>query len=91
MDIMDFIIDECTYERLQQYGDYEGGTFSEFITWNRKCIADLGDEDRAWIMSLCKRIKNNLISLMDSMYCMQHDATNIYFDTNKRLCIVNPH
>ena len=90
MDISKYLVNEYTFERMQRYGDYESPSFKEFMAWNLKCIADLNDEDRLWVTGLCKRISKRAIFLMDEEYASANDATNIYFDKNKNVCIMNP-
>ena len=90
MDISKYLVNDDTFERMKSYGDYDCPSFDEFHAWNRQCIADLNEEDRMWVEGLCKRISKRAIFLMDEEYCSSHNATNIYFDMSKNVCIMNP-
>ena len=91
MDFSKYLIDKYTFERMQNYGDYdEFATFDAFMEWNLKCIVDLDDEDRTWVAGLCKRISKNAISMMDEESCYSHEVSYIYFDKNKNTHVVCP-
>ena len=90
MDISKYLVNEYTFERMQSHGDYDCPSFEKFMAWNLKCIDELNDEDRIWITGLCKRINKRSIYLMDEEYASASDATNIYFDKNKNVCIMTP-
>lgn len=91
MDISKYLVGEYTFERMQSYGDYdEFASFDEFMEWNLQCIADLDDDDRIWLMGLCKRISKKAISMMDEEYCSSRDVSNIYFDKKKNVHVVCP-
>ena len=90
MDISQFIINSAAFARLQDYsGEYDGFTYGGFLDWNRRCINDLSADDYIWIAGLCNRIMNRKISLTDETYFSRF-ATSIYFDQDKRICIMNP-
>jgi hypothetical protein len=72
-------------EEPQPYKDYY-----EFIDWNIKCISELSEEKQNWLYELCIQINNNEINLMDEEVCVVFTACNIFFDKNKKLCIMNP-
>ena len=90
MDICKYLVDESTFDRMKAYGDYECDSFDTFMAWNKQCIDELNNDDRVWVTGLCKRISRRAVSLMDEEYCSSHYATNIYFDKNKHVCIMNP-
>lgn len=90
MDISKYLADENTFDRMKAYGDYDCNSFEEFLAWNKQCIADLDDEDSAWVTGLCKRIQKNKVCLMDEESCSVFTANCIYFDNDKNVCIVNP-
>ena len=64
--------------------------YSEFIDWNMKCISELSEEKQNWLYELCIQINNNEIKLMDEESCAIFTACNIFFDKDKKLCIMNP-
>jgi len=86
-----YIIGDYSLSRMSQldepspYKDY-----SEFIDWNMKCISELSEEKQNWLYELCIQISNNEIKLMDEENCVLFTACNIFFDKNKKLCIMNP-
>ena len=88
-----FLPDDAAHQRMK--GEACNGInlhlpYSEFIKWNIECIRALSDEDRLWIIGLFKRLKKEMISLMDLESCAVFVADCIYFDTNKKLIISNP-
>jgi hypothetical protein len=76
---------------MQDHGKYtEFESYQEFRKWNEQCIKDLSEDDRTWIEGLCKRMVKETIFLMDEECCEAMPATNLYFDKDKNVCIVNP-
>lgn len=90
MDFSEYLVNDDTFKRRQDYGDYECPSFEEFHAWNLQCIADLDMEDSAWLTGLCKRISKKALSIMDEESCSVFRAYGFYFDKNKNICIVNP-
>ena len=92
MSIEKFLIKEYTYERMVCNGcdDLDDMSYEEFIQMNVDHIKTLSPEDYAWTLELCNRISKRSIQLMDEESCANFEADSIYFDKNKRLCIVNP-
>ena len=86
-----YIIGDYSLSRMNEldkpplYKDY-----SEFIDWNMKCISELSEEKQNWLYELCIQINNNEIKLMDEESCVKFTACNIFFDKDKKLCIMNP-
>jgi hypothetical protein len=86
-----YIIGDYSLSRMDEldkpplYKDY-----SEFIDWNMKCISELSEEKQNWLYELCIQINNNEIKLMDEESCAIFTACNIFFDKDKKLCIMNP-
>lgn len=86
-----YIISDYSLSRMDEvdkppsYKDY-----SEFIDWNMKCISELSEEKQNWLYELCIQINNNEIKLMDEESCSIFTACNIFFDKDKKLCIMNP-
>ena len=88
-----FIIDTYDYERMlatECSSIDRTRTYAQFIEWNRKCIDELVDAERNFLLQLCNKINTNKISLMDLESCAVFKAHKIYYDRRKNLCIVNP-
>jgi hypothetical protein len=92
MSIEKFLINEYTFERMldNDNQDFNGMSYEEFLQMNIDHINTLSPEDHSWTLGLCTRISKSGIQLMDEESCVNFQASNIYFDKNKRLCIVNP-
>jgi hypothetical protein len=92
MSIERFLIKEYTYQRMVDNGhdDLNDMSYEDFYQMNIDHIKTLSPEDRAWTLELCNRISKRNIQLMDEESCANFEASYIYFDKNKRLCIVNP-
>ena len=92
MSIENFLINEYTYQRMldNDNDDFNDMSYEDFYQMNLSHINALSPEDRAWTLELCKRISKGGIQLMDEESCARFGASNIYFDKNKRLCVVNP-
>jgi hypothetical protein len=91
-EIMTYIIHEREYERmldLECSGIDTLETYEKFVSWNKACVDELNAEDVAWVLGLCKRIQQG-VGLMDLESCATFSAHAIFFDKNKRICIVNP-
>jgi len=90
--IMAYIIASHSYDRMQArdcVGVDDSFTYAAFLEWNRRCIRELPEDEVTWLMGLCSHISNNKISIMGLESCTVYEACAIYFDQNKRLCIVN--
>ena len=91
IDLSKFILGEGSFERMKYNDKFpDDMTFADFKLWNLQCIVSLSDEERSWVIELCKRISQKKISLMDEESSAVFTAANIYFDTNKNLVITNP-
>ena len=89
---MTYIVHECEYERMLdlECRDIDTlETYETFFSWNKACVEELSDEDVAWVLGLCKRIQKG-VSLMDLESCATFTAHAIFFNKDKRICIVNP-
>jgi hypothetical protein len=94
-EIEDYIVSEYTFERMKSNIDVSNilkisKSYPTFLKWNINCINDLLDKDKEWVIELCKRIGNKKINLMDEENCVSFEAYKIYFDENKKICIVSP-
>jgi hypothetical protein len=91
-EIEDYIITEYTFERMKSDTDFAKiyKSYPTFLKWNFNCINELSDKDKEWLIELCKRIGDKKINLMDEESCATFEAYKIYFDENKKICIVNP-
>ena len=94
-EIEDYIVSEYTFERMKSDIDVANilkisKSYPTFLKWNINCINDLLDKDKKWVTELCKRIGDKKINLMDEENCVSFEAYKIYFDENKKICIVSP-
>lgn len=91
-----FLISESDFTRMCYHGNLaikewiHNLTYEDFITWNKKCIAELSEEDEAWIVGLCKRMKAKTFMFQDIYHCSRFVAYTFYFDMNKNIIITNP-
>jgi hypothetical protein len=90
-EVYPFIVDQYTFERMQQMNDdINFSNYKEFLEFNIKCIDELTDDDKNWLLALCKKLKSSMIHLVDTEHCVEFDADTFYFNHNKKLCITNP-
>jgi len=94
-EIEDYIISQYTFERMKSDKDFANilkisKSYPTFLKWNFNCINELLDKDKEWLTELCKRIGDKKINLMDEENCVAFEAYKIYFDENKKICIVSP-
>lgn len=87
-----FIINDYTLFRMVELETEELPCegYLEFINWNIKCINELSKERQDWLYNLCLLIKNKEITMMDEEHCTLWTASKIFFDKNKKLCIIHP-
>lgn len=91
--ITNMLIDTYTFERIQSLTEepvWNNMTYAQFVTWNIKCFEELDTDEAECIVQFCKYIKLRKIKLVDEEHCSEITAKSIYFNTNKKLCIVNP-
>ena len=90
---MSFVVGAHDYARMQSQ-DYSGVDdsmqYASFLDWNLKCINALTDDERKWLYQLTQLIRGNNINMLDLEPCVAWSASNIYYDMNKKLCIVHP-
>ena len=90
-DVYPFIVDQYTFERMRDMNDdLNFSDYQEFLEFNVQCINELTDDDKKWLLTLCKKLKSNMIHLVDTEHCAEFDADTFYFNNNKKLCIANP-
>jgi hypothetical protein len=65
-------------------------SYDQFLEWNIKCIIESSDEDRLLFIILTNNIINNKIGQMDLESCAVFKSVSLFYDSNKRLIIVNP-
>ena len=65
-------------------------SYDQFLEWNIKCIIESSDEDRLLFKILANNIINNKIGQMDLESCAVFESVGLFYDSNKRLIIVNP-
>ena len=91
--ILAYVVDSDDFYRMQESGCYginDEMTYAEFLIFNQECISKLSEEDHAWVWGLCKRIREQEISMMDLESCAVMKACAIYYSIDEKLCIVNP-
>lgn len=90
-DLINMIVHEYTFERMQDNNDdikfenYE--TFKEF---NIKCLNEMNTDQILWLRTMCEMIKNKKINMVDEEYCGEWYAYAFYFNNKKTLCLVHP-
>jgi phosphoserine aminotransferase len=92
-EIMTYLPDEHDFQRMKSLNCKNVDTilsFQDFLAWNEKCIKEISQDQRNWVLGLCQKIKKYKISLMDLESCSIFDAFIIYYCQNKILCIANP-
>ena len=93
LELTKFIIDKYTFKRLidlNKIHKYPFDTYSNFYDHNMRCISDLTDANKEWLLTLCNKMKNRMISLVDEESCVEFEAYEFYFNPEKKLCITNP-
>jgi hypothetical protein len=65
-------------------------SYNQFLEWNIKCIIESSDEDRLLFKILVNNIINKKIGQMDLESCAVFESYSVFYDTKKRLIIVNP-
>jgi hypothetical protein len=93
LELTKFIIDRYTFERLVDLAEihkYPFDTYSSFYDHNIKCISDLTDTNKEWLLTLCNKMKDRMINLVDEESCVEFEAHAFYFNAKKELCITNP-
>ena len=91
--IMSYVVHDVEYERMQWEnckGVDKNAPYEEFLEWNMACINLLNNGERLWTIGLCNKLDTQSVGLMDLESCAIFTAHAIYFDKNRRLCIVNP-
>ena len=65
-------------------------SYNQFLEWNIRCIIESSDDDRLLFKILANNIINNKIGQMDLESCAVFESFSLFYDTKKRLIIVNP-
>jgi hypothetical protein len=84
---------KADFERMVDTGYrtwFKDMSYAEFLEWNNKCICELTNEEDAWLVGLCRRLKNKHIQLQDMECCSRFEAYGFYFNEKKHIVIVNP-
>jgi hypothetical protein len=86
-----YLPDYYDFARMGDMNDeYNDMSYPQFITWNMEKIAQLSDEDRAWLRGLCRRIHVDNIRQVDLDSCVEWDSCGFYYNPRGRLCIMHP-
>ena len=79
------------FSRMTDNSDtYSEMTYEQFVEWNRECFNSASDEERGFLKQICMSITNGRIGLMDLESCSQFQASGVYFNPTKMICIFNP-
>ena len=92
-EIMAYLPHDDDFRRMKSYNCKNVDTiqsYQDFLSWNQKCINDLSQDERNWVLGLCQKMKKYKISHMDLESCAVFDVYMIYYCQNKNLCIVDP-
>jgi hypothetical protein len=90
--IMSFVVDAHSYARMQSQdcnGIDDSMQYAAFLNWNLSCINALTDDERNSVLNITNMIKANMLNMLDLESCVSWPASNIYYDNNKKLCIVH--
>ncbi len=83
--------DDYTLERMQDYNEECGfKTFSQFAKHNKKCVQELSDTDADFYKTLCEKIQDGNIDLVDEDNFIEWTAYTIYFNKKGNLVIMHP-
>lgn len=92
-EIMNYRPNEQDFQRMKSHKCQNVDTiasYQDFLAWNEKCITELSQDERNWVLGLCQRMKRYKITHMDLESCAVFDAFVMYYCQEKNLCIVNP-
>ena len=90
--IMTFVVDSESYARMQSQdcnGVDDSMQYAAFLDWNLNCLNELDSDELDMVFKLTQMISAKKLNLMDLEPCVAFPATRIYYDINKKLCIVN--
>lgn len=85
-----FILDE-EYNRIWDIGSNEKKSihqnYGEFYDFNLRCIEESSDEDRNFLMVICRRLQVRSIEIMHMVDCIKSGADSFYFSKDKTICL----
>jgi hypothetical protein len=82
---------EYSFERMQDYNEEYGfKNYKEFLMHNKKCIENLSKKDAEIYVSLCKKILDNNIYLVDEENFVEWKAYTVYFNKDKKIVFMHP-
>ena len=85
-----FIVDQYTFGRMKNHNDdINHSNYQDFLAFNIQCINELTDDDKTWLMVLCRKLKSKMICLVDTEHCQEFEGDTFYFNNKKKLCITN--
>jgi hypothetical protein len=88
-----FIVDKDTFERMRSYNDEINKHFKNYDTFkghNIECLNKLSSDEILWLKKMCEMFKDKKIKLVDEESCVEFTAHCFYFNHEKKLCITNP-
>jgi len=90
--ILTYLLKDYEFERLQDMSPENVAgmdDYAAFVAWNARCVADLSDEDRAGLKSVCALLKKGTLKMADMEDCGEWTASGFYFNAKKELVIVH--
>ena len=92
-EIMAYLPNQQDFQRMTEFRCKNVDSiqsYQDFLSWNQRCINDLSQDERNWVLGLCQKMHKFMISQMDLESCAVFDVYMSYYCQNKNLCIVNP-
>jgi hypothetical protein len=93
LELIPFIVQKYTFERMQSYNDEIKKHFKNYDTFkghNIECLNKLSSDEILWLKTFCKMLKDKKINIVDEESCVEFWAYGFYFNHEKKLCIINP-
>ena len=87
------MIDDHDYRRMIAYESSaidETKSYDEFIEWNKACVKAQSDTDKFVFILMARRVAGGMIEMIDMESAGPWTASNLFFDTDKKLVFVHP-
>jgi len=87
------LVDQYDYNRMMEHDCShidKSKTYLEFVEWNVTCLKEYCKENCSLFKNLCDKIIQQKIGQMDMESCAVFKTSNLLFDKNNNLVIVNP-
>ena len=89
--IMAYVVDSKTYAWMQANdcaGVDDSVKYADFLVWNTKCVSKTSDEERAWILALCLRFRDNTIHVTDLKPAVWRSVSMPYITIHLGGCVL---